>query len=135
MIELEKIRASAEMVVDDVGRLSGMGADFGYNRKSIEWVERYIERLRDSGQFSDQANTENLTAVFGSFLGECLVRNYGGEWRNEEGRWGVYFGGKSAAFPFSRVMKQFQNGLEDGDSILSLYDVVPVMLINGLNEN
>ena len=72
---------------------SGLGREnFGYNRASVEWVEGYIERLRSSGKFEHEAALENLTAVLGSFLGECVAQSYNGEWRNQDGRWGVYFG-------------------------------------------
>lgn len=129
MTELEVIRSNSEMVVREVGGLSGLGEEFGYNPASIQWVEGYIERLRNSGQFNDEVKVNNLVEMFGSFLGECVVRNYGGEWRNEDGRWGVYFGDKSAAFPFSKVKKLFDNGLEGGDSISSFYSVLPQILL------
>jgi hypothetical protein len=122
---LEQIRANAEMVMQDLGPLSGMGSEFGYNRASVQWLEGYIERLRASGKFRDEELIENLTAVLGSFLGECLARSYEGEWRFENGGWGVWFRVGGAAFPFTKMMKQFRNGVEGGDSILNLFDVLP----------
>lgn len=129
MSELEKIRANAEVVVRDVGPLSGLGEAFGYNRESLDYVEGYVERLRNSGMFEEEQQLQNLTAVFGSFLGECIVRNYDGEWRKQDRRWAIYFDDSSAAFPFSKMMKQFENGLEGGDSILGFFDMIPRVLL------
>lgn len=129
MTDVEKIRASAEMVVREMGPLSNLRADFGYNRESVAWVEGYIERMRNSGKFTDEMALANLSSVIGAFLGECVARNYGGEWRCYDGRWGVYFANGSAAFPGAKVMKQFQRGLEGGDSILGFYDLIEKVLL------
>ena len=43
--------------------------------------------------------------------------------------WGIFFSNendKNAAFPFNKVRKQLLHG--EGDSILSFYDVLPVVL-------
>lgn len=127
---IEKIRANAELAVQQMGPLSNLGAGFGFNRESIVWVEGYIERLRNSGEFSDTQKIGNLSSVLGSFLGECIVQTYGGEWRNPNDRWGIYFSNQSAAFPFAKVTKQFENGLEGGDSILGFFDLIPRVLLN-----
>lgn len=69
-----------------------------------------------------------LTTSIGSFLGECIIANYGGQWRESEGSWGVFFSernDRSAAFPFNKVRKQLLNGADD--SILSFYDVIPIV--------
>jgi hypothetical protein len=129
MTELEGIRINADTVVRELGPLSGLGTRFGFNRVSVEWVEGYIERLRDSGIFKQKEALENLTSVLGSFLGECIAQTYNGEWRNEDGRWGVYFSNKSTAFPFSKVVKQLTDGLESGDSILGFFDMIPEVLL------
>jgi hypothetical protein len=129
MNDFEMIRANAKFAVEEMGPLSGLGNGFGFNRESVAWVDGYIERLRSSGQFREQQALNNLCSVFGSFLGECLIQVYGGEWRNQDGRWGVFFDNQNAAFPFSKVMKQFENGLEGGDSILGFFDLVPEVLL------
>ena len=96
-----------------------------YDRASVEWLDSYIERVRLN---LDESSVNGLSNSIGSFLGECIIANYGGQWREAEGTWGVFFSDrndKSAAFPFNKVRKQLLNGAED--SILSFYDVIPVV--------
>jgi hypothetical protein len=38
--------------------------------------------------------------------------------------WGVVFDDKNAVFPFAKVHKQFQYGLDRGDSILGFFDLI-----------
>ena len=119
----EHIRANAEMVIQQLRPLSGI--DFGYTRESVEWLEGYIERLRTSGQFESGDARNKLTSVFGSFLGECIVRCYGGNWKQHEGAWCVAFENDNAAFPFAKVEKQIDNGLEDG--VGSFFNTIPLI--------
>src|SRR5678815_2412065 len=97
----EHIRANAEMVVQELRPLSGI--DFGYTRESVEWLEGYIERLRVSGEFEKVETKEKLISVFGSFLGECIVRCYDGTWQQHEGTWCVAFTKGGMAFPFNKL--------------------------------
>ncbi len=120
----EHIRANAEMVIQQLRPLSGI--DFGYTKESVEWLEGYIERLRRSREFDNDDMKNKLTSVFGSFLGECVVRCYGGMWRQDEaGVWCVAFNDDNVAFPFAKVAKQIDNGLEDG--IASFFKVIPTI--------
>ena len=127
----EHIRANAETVVKELGKLKG--EEFGYTRESVEWLEGYIERLKNSGEFDSTERKNRLISVFGSFLGECIVRCYGGAWRQlESGEWGVAFRNEemaftenNMAFPFAKVAKQIDNGLEDG--IASFFSVIPIL--------
>lgn len=120
---IEHIKANAEMVIQQSRPLSGM--DFGYTRESVEWLESYIERMRQSGEFEDGATKDKLASVFGSFLGECIVRCYGGVWTPRDGVWCVAFEGDNFAFPFVKVSKQMEHGLEEG--IGGLFRAVPVV--------
>lgn len=101
---------------------SSAGFELGYDARSVAWVDGFIERqrVRYVG-----AEADGLVNVIGSFVGECVIRNYGGRWReNEEGAWGVYFDDENAAFPFAKVRKQFDNGREAGDSVESFYRAI-----------
>jgi hypothetical protein len=124
----EAILANARLVIDQLGPLSGLGSRFGYNRDSVEWVEAFIERQRVRPEFKAEAQAR-MVQVLGSFLGECIIQTYGGEWREQKGTWGIFFDSSSAAFPFAKVAKQFEDGLEGGDSILSFFELIgPVIL-------
>jgi hypothetical protein len=129
MDEVERIRKNAQLVIDTIGPLSEMGAQFGYNRESVAWVEGYIDRQRESGH-SSKEDIYNLTQVFGSWLGECVIHVYGGAWRPDNGTWGVFFDDKNAVFPFRFVAKQFDGGMANGDSILSKFDVIGLVMLN-----
>ena len=124
----EHIRANAEMVVRQMSLISD--TDFGYTQESVKWLEGYIERLRLSGEFENVETKTKLISVFGSFLGECVVRNYGGTWKvyEDAGVWCVAFDDDNIAFPFAKVAKQMENGLEDG--IASYFTVIPIVFKN-----
>lgn len=97
--------------------------ELGYDDASVAWVDGFIERQRARG---DASLARGLTNVVGAYLGECIIRNYGGQWRaGDDGQWGVYFDAENAAFPVAKVAKQFANGAED--SIYSFYRTIPVV--------
>lgn len=123
MDELGMIRANAEMVVEKLGRLSGLDEPFGFNRASIAWVESFIEQQRKAERMNPEA-AETLVDMLGSFLGESILHSFGGEWRMEGGLWGVFFDEHNGAFPFTKVKKQFVNGVDGGDGILSFFDTI-----------
>jgi hypothetical protein len=109
---IKRIRANAELVIQELQPISGM--DFGYTKKSVEWLEGYIERLRLSGAFQVEETKNKLAGMFGSFLGECIIRSYGGHWAQHDGIWSVAFDGNNCVFPIGKTWKQMDNGLEDG---------------------
>lgn len=119
----EHIRANAELVIQELRSLGGV--DFGYTPEAVEWLEGYIERLRNSGQFKNDEMKSKLTSVFGSFLGECIVRCHGGKWKQHDGVWFVAFADGNMAFPFAKVAKQIDNGLDDG--IAGFFNVIPAI--------
>ena len=126
----EQIRANAEMVLQELRKLSGV--DLGYTGEGVDWLEGYVERLRTSTEFEGAEIRDKLTTMFGCFLGECIVRQYGGVWTQHEGVWGVAFSDDNMAFPFAKVAKQFENGLEDG--ISSFFRVIPVLFDGGAHS-
>lgn len=115
-----QIKANAELVIKQLGTLSGI--EFGYNIESVAWVDSFIEHQRNC---SDQNIIDGLINTLGSYLGECIIKCYGGYWQNINGAWCVCFDEKNMAFPFTKVNKQFTNGQED--SIKSFFELIPVM--------
>jgi hypothetical protein len=126
----ENIKKNAELAIQQLRPLSQM--DFGYNVSSVNWLEGYIERLRSSGELKDEAKRKGLSNVLGSFLGECIVRCYGGRWVKQDGMWGVSIGDDFIAYPFNKIGKQMENGLED--SIHSFFTSIPVLLSRHVYE-
>jgi hypothetical protein len=66
-----------------------------------------------------------LVSILGSFLGECIAANSGGAWlwHEECQAWGVRLAENRYVFPFAKMEKAFDSGLDGGDSILSFYDI------------
>jgi hypothetical protein len=118
----EKIKANAELVIKQMGQVSGF--DFGYDAESIAWLDGYIQRQRARTDITPEL-VQGLVNVFGSYLGECVIKCYGGYWENEDGEWRVSFNESNAVYPFSKVQKQFENGAED--SIKSFFEVIPIV--------
>jgi hypothetical protein len=117
----DKIRANAELVIKELGPLSGL--EFGYNAESVAWVDGFIEQQRNRSDL-DKNTINGLVNALGSFLGECIIRYFGGYWNNSNGEWCVRFDEENAVYPFNKVHKQFANGPED--SIKSFFKLIPV---------
>lgn len=117
---LNSIKANTALVISELGPQSDV-VEFGLNKPSVAWVEGFIERQRQHKGLEEGNN--RLVDVLGSFLGEAIIAQTDGHWaRSEEGGLGVMFKSGGTAFPFSKVAKQFSDGLEAGESILSFYD-------------
>jgi hypothetical protein len=118
----DKIKQNAELVIAQMRQVSGF--DFGYDAQSVAWLDGYIERQRVREDMTQEL-INGLVNVFGSYLGECVIKCYGGYWENEEGHWRVSFDANNAVYPFAKVQKQFENGAED--SIKSFYEMIPII--------
>jgi hypothetical protein len=127
--ELRQIEANVRLAIDQLGPLSDV--DFGLNQESVEWVEGFIERQRSRPDF-DLERIGGLIGVLGSFLGACIVAATGGSWhRPGDDGWGVLLPDGSTAFPFAKVHKQFRDGVEAGESIVSFYRIAVDFIATG----
>ncbi len=126
----QQIRENAQLVIEQLGPFSDIA--FGFNKESLEWVEGFIERQRVRPEL-DEKQKEGLVNVLGSFLGECIIAQAGGEWfwPPDEQEWSIVFTGNNRAYPFVKVRKQFAHGVEGGESIVSFYEVVVDYLSKG----
>ncbi len=116
---LALIRATAELGVRELAHASGM--QFGYDQDSVAWVEGFIERQR--AEFPD--TSRGLVSVLGSYLGEAIIEAVpGADWAEDDnGALGIRFPTGDTAYPFNKVDKQIAEGLENGESILSFYNI------------
>lgn len=119
----EAIRQNAEVVVKHFA--SQLDVELGYNSDSVKWLDGYIERNRKEMR---QETRDKLINIFGSFLGECIKSEFGGNWTFSENGFGIEFPTKTMAFPFNKVEKQFLNGSED--SIYSFFTAIPFIIAN-----
>lgn len=126
----DKIKTNAELVIKQLGPLSGF--EFGYTAESVSWVDQFIEHQRHRSGV-DENTIDRLADMLGSFLGECIIRFFGGHWQNINGEWSVYFDNGNVVFPFSKVKKQFINGRED--SIESFFEVIPMMVKQNADQS
>ena len=120
MDQLENIKRNAELVIKIFGENNGI--DLGYDSDSVKWLDGFIERQREN---ADDEKIQSLSGVLGSFLGECIIKNFGGKWEQTEDGLAVKFDDGNAAFPFNKVQKQFKNGSDD--SIFSFYQTIPLI--------
>lgn len=124
---LRRIRWNGDFAIEQFAPL--VDFQFGYTRQSVEWVEGFIDRQRASRQDHGQ-----LVSVLGSFLGEAIIVAAGGAWDDVDGSYGIAFNAgeqRNVCFPFAKVAKQFANGPESGDGILSFYDVAVDVVAKG----
>lgn len=122
-LPLDALRGNADLAVAKFAQLSNL-ASFGYDHASVDWVDGYLSRMHEAPSITDDVR-HGLVNVVGSFLGECIIRNYGGAWQELDGRLAVVLSEENAVFPFAKIQKQLENGRED--SILSLFEVIPIV--------
>lgn len=114
------ITKNAELVRSTASQKLGVAAN--YDIEGVRWLDGFI-----NGQHlgaSDEVK-ERLVQTLGSFLGECIRKTYGGEWVDESGSWEIRFSQGNAAYPFTKVRKQLQNGPED--SVLGMFTAIPAL--------
>lgn len=122
---LARIKANAELVCKEFASLSG--ADFGYDKSSVEWTDAFIERQRTRGQDHD-----GLGMVLASYLGEAIVHNTQGAWAEDDsGNIGIRFQNGDWCYPFAKTKKQFAEGRDNGESVASFYDTVIGVIATG----
>lgn len=100
-----------------------LGVTLNFDSDSVKWLDGFIERVRPS---LDESDIQGMSNTIGAFLGECIIANYGGSWRqSDDGNWGVFFDDKNVVFPFTKAYKHLANG--GGDSIFGMYDIIPLV--------
>jgi len=115
----DEFKRLARDLVDTFRR--DLDVTLNYDDESLEYLDGYIARNRDAIREKTGGKYNGLVNVIGAFLGECIIANHGGQWKqSDKGAWGIFFENGSAAFPFAKVHKAFS---EDGqyDSIASFY--------------
>ena len=117
----EVIQENAEVLIKHFA--SHLDVELGYNSDSVKWLDGYIDRNRMEIK---EETKDKLIDIFGSFLGECIKKEFGGNWTFSENGFGIELPNKAMAFPFNKVSKQFLNGSED--SIYSFFTAIPFIM-------
>jgi hypothetical protein len=118
---IDDARRSADWIA---GALSQSGYRADFSLKSLGEIDRFFDEQSRDGQASPGGLlSEQLGSrlfALGSYIGECIIRHYGGAWRaadsDPEGEVNiqVVLDGGIVIWPIQRVMKRFRNGSEDG---------------------
>ena len=126
---MKSIRQNVEYVRTQFSEQVGVTLDL--NSESIERIDGYINRY--GVKLYALKKGDGIVDLFGSFLGETIIKVYGGEWRLNKDKLGIRFDNNSWAFPFAKTYKHFENGPED--SMYSFFKIVPRFLDNSLTKN
>ena len=92
--------------------------------------ERYLNPELDGGQVKQKEYT--LAYIFGVYVGEVLIRNYGGGYDWEDTPYGIALakGEENIINPIGKAEKHIINGSEAGDDIKGFFDVA-ITIIKG----
>jgi hypothetical protein len=120
----ETLRAAAEVVVTKLAE--ELGRELAYDASGVEWIDGYIERVRPSFPADRRSG---LVAHLAAFVGECIIRTFGGHWVEHDGQWGVQVDERLWACPAAKIDKQFEHGHED--SVASFFRCIPALLERG----
>lgn len=116
--ETAKIQKYSTYTVTNM-RERGM-ADFDYDRKSVDFLSDVLDK-KGRG-YSEQAKNV-LPTLWGSYLGDALIKTYGGSWViMGDGSYGVKLKNEQLLFPITRVGKHINSGPEY--AILAMFDAV-----------
>lgn len=85
--------------------------------------ERYLYQEKDGSLIRDHINS--YASIFGIYVGEVLLRQYGKGYVWKETEYGVALAQdeKNMINPVAKAYKHIQNGKENGDDIKSFYRV------------
>jgi hypothetical protein len=116
--ELARIRGMNDLLVN---RSKDVVLD--YSDDSIRWLDERITKRRENLEAKGLAQSAIL---FGSYLGEAIVRRFKGTWVKVGDEPAVLVNGRSLLFPMGQVMSQIQQGQRC--SIYSFYTQLPAVL-------
>ncbi len=133
--QLERLRARASITQappEPRQRMAAVAEDFrrayqdkfrrelAYDASGIRLLDQLIEDQRSHGV----AATDSFVEGIGAFVGEVLVRQFGGEWILNKERFCVALDNKNGVFPLDKVARQWAHGRAGGDSVLGTYESV-----------
>lgn len=125
-MEQNQFRQYAQIHIDTTKQ--SFGVDLDFDEKSILELDNLIQKA-----WPDQPpiQIDNVILLFGSFLGEAIIKTLGGEWINTEQGWGIKIG-DATLMVFTKVKKRLLNGMED--SISYYYQSTKGMLKNNFKD-
>jgi hypothetical protein len=142
--QTQDIGAMMQSYAEDAVRMAReFRVELDYSEQSLEQVERLLEQLLDELQNGPAANTsqpseplpnqqvDEMSRIWGGYLGEVVRRRFGGEWTIEKYPTGDFLivtlnvnGAK--VFPAMKIHKRLTNGA--ADNLLAFYQNVRARL-------
>ncbi len=100
-----EFQEDAQLVIDVLSEKEQVQLD--YSTESISWLDNYIDEHRADLNDGDKLL---LQEKFGAFLGESILRNFGGRWvRNSDNHWMIAFGETVKASPFELIAQHLDH--------------------------
>ena len=117
--QTKAITGNVRLIVEGFTDLAG--ESLPPSRVGVAFLDGFIERQRERG---DEARRAQLADMAGCYLGAALIAEAGGRWVQDP-KYGlaVEMAPSFVAYPFAKAAKQFANGHDDGDSVLSFFDI------------
>ncbi len=112
--ELEIIQNSKNIAIE-IMQAKGY-EDFSVNEKSLKILDVMLDK---EGSTYSEKMQNTLPQIFGSYLGEVIIQEYGGKWGKVGNDYVVQTDAGMISFPFNKVYKHIVNGSED--SIYAFY--------------
>ena len=120
---LRNLALNASLVIEEIQEL--VDFEFGFTVESLRWFDGYVDRLRDSGDPPSEEALHIWTSVFGSYVGEMIIRTLGGVWKWVDGQLAVILPDGSHAYPMNKTAKQLTE--KEGHSLFEFYKSVLIM--------
>ena len=126
MPHLSELQEDANLVIDVMSEKEDVQLDFSAD--SISWLDTYIRQHRNDLSTTDK---QVLREKFGAFVGETILRTYGGQWVQTDNEWAIGFNDDAQTSPFEMVREQ----LENETSLTSLYRRIPELFDPNASQN
>ena len=122
-----ELHDDAKLVIDIMNEKEAVQLDFSAD--SISWLDTYINQHRNDISEQDK---QILREMFGAFVGETILKNYGGHWdKTDSDEWMIVFDNHLQTSPFEMVGKQLNNS----ESLTHLYQRIPELFDRKASQN
>lgn len=111
----EEIAANSDLVRSRFGQLAKV--DLDCDAAGVCWLSAYIDDKHDTWS---AVTVNNLVDTLGSYFGECLRKELGGQWYKTDGHVELRINTDRSCYPFEMLRKHIENS--PADSILDSFD-------------
>jgi hypothetical protein len=111
----EEIASNSDLVRSRIGQLAKV--ELACDAAGVCWLSSYIDERHDTWS-PEMVN--NLVDTLGSYFGECLRKEFGGQWYKVDGHVELRINSERSCFPFEMLRKHIENS--PADSILDSFE-------------